>query len=127
MGRNARLIPETQEPIHIIMERVTSKTMDCFVEFLSYGDAIFAIDRFEHQRAKGHAGRLGDRHVHLEIVGHQDLMEALFSKATGVVWEGCMPKIVQAEGKYNTGFKGFVSREELVMLVKHVETPHRVS
>lgn len=111
------------------MERVTSKTMDAYVEFVSVSEAITAVQRYENNRLVGRGGRLGERHVDLEVVGHERLMKDLFPKAKNVRWDNAVPVVLPTDpnDKYNSGFKGFVSSEELVMLVKHVETPHRVS
>lgn len=108
------------------MERVTSKTMDAFVEFETIETAINAVDHFEQHRMNGNRGKLGARHVILEVCGHEVLMKCLFPKAKNVKWRGTYPEIIKETDKYNTGFKGFVSREELVMLVKHIEHPARV-
>ncbi|OBT42357.1 hypothetical protein VE00_06472 [Pseudogymnoascus sp. WSF 3629] len=125
LGRNAKLIPEADEPIHIVMERVTSKTMDAFVEFVDINEAVNSVTRYESNRAGGRGGRLGERHVALEVCGHELFMQALFPKAVNVVWKGSDPQISNEHDRYNSGFKGFISREELVMLVKHVEAPQR--
>ncbi|KFY65264.1 hypothetical protein V496_02688 [Pseudogymnoascus sp. VKM F-4515 (FW-2607)] len=125
LGRNAKLIPEADEPIHIVMERVTSKTMDAFVEFVDINEAVNSVTRYEANRAGGRGGRLGERHVALEVCGHELFMQSLFPKAVNVVWNGSDPQISTNHDLYNSGFKGFVSREELVMLVKHVEAPQR--
>lgn len=109
-----------------MMERVTSKTMDAFVEFIDIHEAIFTIERFEQRRMTGQQGKLGDRHVELEICGQEVLMQALFPKAKNVKWIGINPKISNDTDQWNSGFKGFVSSEELVMLEKHVEAPARV-
>ena len=130
LGRNARLISETQfEPVHIIMERVTSKTLDCLVEFVNLSEAVQAVQRWENNRIGGRAGRLGQRHVELELSSQEQLMKDLFPKAKNVKWEGGRPVIIPRDpnDKYNSGFQGFISKEELVMLVKHVEAPQRVS
>ncbi|KFY15727.1 hypothetical protein V492_01799 [Pseudogymnoascus sp. VKM F-4246] len=125
LGRNAKLIPEADEPIHIVMERVTSKTMDAFVEFVDINEAVNSVTRYESNRAGGRGGRLGERHVALEVCGHELFMQSLFPKAVNVVWQGSDPQISNDRDRYNSGFKGFISREELVMLVKHVEAPQR--
>jgi hypothetical protein len=130
LGRNARLINETDyEPIHIVMERVTSKTLDCYVEFVNFNEALAAVNRFEGNRNGGRSGRLGQRHVEVELSSQAALMKELFPKAKNVSWNGAKPVIARVDpnDKYNSGFQGFVSKEELVMLVKHVEAPQRVS
>ncbi|CAG8955948.1 hypothetical protein HYFRA_00008802 [Hymenoscyphus fraxineus] len=128
IGRNAKIVPESEnESIHIIMERVTSKTLDCYVEFTSVNEAIAAVDRFQSLKMAGRSGRLGPRHVEVELSSQEDLMRQLFPKAKNVKWVGISPTIIPKDpnDKYNSGFQGFISNEELVMLVKHVEYPQR--
>lgn len=129
VGRNARLIPDIDEPVHIIMERTTGKTMEVYVEFVSIQEAVAAVERYHIQQRNGKAGRIGDRYVEMEVVGHESLMRDLFSKATDVRWHGSEPEILPIDPShgYSTGFKGFVTEEELTMLVKAVEHPQRVS
>lgn len=130
LGRNAKIAAANDhEPIHIIMERVTSKTLDAYVEFISFSEAANAVNRFEQNRIGGRGGRLGQRHVEVELSSQGELMKQLFPKAKNVDWSGPSPRIIPRDVNdiYNSGFQGFVSREELVMLVKHVESPQRVS
>jgi hypothetical protein len=111
------------------MERVTSKTLDCYVEFINFDEAVAAVNRFETNRTGGRSGRLGQRHVDVELSSQEHLLKDLFPKAKNVKWNGSKPIILSTNAKdmFNSGFQGFVSREELVMLVKHVESPQRVS
>ncbi|KAI9721267.1 MAG: hypothetical protein M1812_002429 [Candelaria pacifica] len=126
LGRNAKIItPDLGCAIHIVMERPTGKTMDCFVEFLSSGDALAALKRFIRQKEEGRSGRIGDRHVDVEMSGQDSLMKELFPRAKNVVWHGASPAIFESTEPYNSGFKGFITSEEMVMTVKHAETPHR--
>ncbi|TVY45657.1 hypothetical protein LOCC1_G002710 [Lachnellula occidentalis] len=128
LGRNARIINESEfEPVHIVMERVTSKTLDCYVEFTTFDEAVSAVNRFETNRTGGRGGRLGQRHVEVELSSQDLLMKELFPKAKNVYWSGGRPHIVPKDMNdiYTSGFQGFVSKEELVMLVKHVEAPQR--
>jgi hypothetical protein len=110
------------------MERVTSKTLDCYVEFVNFNEAVSAVNRYETNRNGGRSGRLGQRHVEVELSSQEALMQDLFPKAKNVTWNGSRPIIHPKDPNdiYNSGFQGFVSREELVMLVKHVEAPQRV-
>ena len=129
LGRNARLVNENEhEPVHIVMERVTSKTLDCFVEFVNLNEAVNAVQRFDANKIDGRGSRLGQRHVDLELSSQDELMKELFPKAKNVKWVNGRPEIIPTdpEDKYKSGFSGFISKEELVMLVKHVEAPHRV-
>jgi hypothetical protein len=111
------------------MERVTSKTLDCYIEFINLNEAVNAITRFESNRAGNRGGRLGSRHVDCELASQEQLMKDLFPKAKNVDWHGSRPVIIATDpnDRYNSGFQGFISKEELVMLVKHVEAPQRVS
>ena len=112
------------------MERVTSKTMDCYIEFINEEEANNAVNRYEVNRNGGRGGRLGQRHVELEVVSQATFMRELFPKARNVRWIGARPEIYPVEEtdrKWNSGFKGFCTNEEMVMLLKHVETPQRVS
>ena len=130
MGRNARLVNEFEhEPVHIVMERVTSKTLDCYVEFINLNEAINAVNRFETNKNGGRGGRLGQRHVEIELSSQEQLMKDLFPKAKNVKWTNGAAYILPTDpyDKFNSGFQGFVSKEELVMLVKHVEAPQRAS
>jgi len=128
LGRNAKIItPDLGVAIHIIMERSTSKTMDCFVELFSYGDALAVVNKFTRSREDGRHPRVGDRHVAVEMSGQDALMKELFPRAKNVVWQGGKPIITQNDEPFNSGFKSFLTSEEMVMLVKHAEQPHRVS
>ncbi|KAI1865196.1 hypothetical protein JX265_008243 [Neoarthrinium moseri] len=124
-GSNAKLIRDVEEPVHIIMCKVTSKTHDAFVEFRSYDDAANAYERFKRHSDAGRVTRLGDRPVEVEVSSQTELMKQLFPIATGVVWHGTHP-MIQSDSPYSfENFKAFVTEEEMAMLVKHVEFPMR--
>ncbi|ROT41644.1 hypothetical protein SODALDRAFT_338892 [Sodiomyces alkalinus F11] len=126
LGRNSRILNDADEPVHIIMERVTSKTQDAYVEFQTMDDAIRAVERHEQYIAKGKTPRLGDRPVQLELSSQASLMKDLFPIATGIVWNGNEAQMDPPKATQTFGwFKGFISEEEMVMLVKHVEVPNR--
>lgn len=109
------------------MDRATAKTMDCFVEFFSSGDAQAVVNKHRRTCDDGRHPRLGDRYVEMEMSSQDALMKELFPKAKNVSWAGGDPKIVRNDEPYNSGFRSFISGEELVMMVKHAEQPHRVS
>lgn len=128
LGRNSKILNDSDEPVHIIMERVTSKTMDAYVEFLSLDDANKAVEKHHQHALNGRVGRLGDRPVDVELSSQESLMRDLFPLARGIVWNGVTPNFKPFNHHQPwENFKGFVSEEEMVMLVKHVEVPHRVS
>jgi hypothetical protein len=42
------MLPGVDEPIHIIMDRATSKTMDMFEEFVAMGDAMCCAEKLDY-------------------------------------------------------------------------------
>lgn len=128
-GRNAKLVsPDYGSPIHIIMDRSTGKTNDCYVEFFSTGDAQAAVNRLLF---RGHQLKLGtapnDRIVTVEVSSQDVLLKELFPRAKNVSWKDGKPVVEDTNEPFNTGFKAFITGEEMVMLVRHAEQPHRVS
>ena len=127
LGRNSRGLHDNLEPIHIVMCRVTGKTLDIFVELQTPADASRAVDRHLDNCAAGRPSKLGDRQVDVHLSDQAGLMKVLFPKAHAVQWVGNVPAIPElAVSQYQT-FRGFLSDEELTMMVKHVENPARVS
>ncbi|KAJ0123697.1 hypothetical protein J7T55_012166 [Diaporthe amygdali] len=126
LGRNSKVLNDSQEPVHIIMERVTSRTNDAYVEFMSMQAAVNAVEKHQKTVATGRLSRLGDRPIEVELSSQSALMKDLFPLAKGVRWEGSVPVILEDHPSepWNC-FKGFVSDEEMAMLVKHVEVPQR--
>ncbi|KAL6691861.1 hypothetical protein J3F84DRAFT_397369 [Trichoderma pleuroticola] len=126
LGRNSKVLNDTDEPVHIIMDKVTSKTMDAYVEFVSLEDAMRAVERHRANVVAGRFSRLGDRPIEVEVTSQANLMRDLFPVARGVFWNGVTPEILPFNPNQPwDNFKGFISEEEMVMLVKHVEVPHR--
>ncbi|KAM3447120.1 hypothetical protein MY3296_009020 [Beauveria thailandica] len=126
LGRNSKILNDTEEPVHIIMEKVTSKTMDAYVEFMTLEDAMRAVEKHAQNQLSGRPTRLGDRPVDLQLSSQANLMKDLFPVAAGVIWKGVTPEIQPFKPNEPwSNFKGFISAEEMVMLVKHVEVPHR--
>ncbi|KUI57034.1 hypothetical protein VP1G_04374 [Cytospora mali] len=126
LGRNSKVLNDNQEPVHIIMERVTSKTNDAYVEFMSMQAAVSAVEKHQKTVAAGRLSRLGDRPIEVELSSQSALMKDLFPLAKGVRWDGAFPVVLQDHPTepWNC-FKGFVTEEEMSMLVKHVEIPQR--
>ncbi len=94
------------------------------MEFFSNGDASAAVNKCN---MRGHQLRLGDRAVDVMLSSQDELLKQLFPRAKNVVWEGGVPVIEESHEPFNTGFKSFVTGEEMVMIVRHAEQPHRVS
>lgn len=109
------------------MDRVTSKTNDAYVEFVTLQDAMRAVERHKKTLEGGRQNRLGNRPIEVQLSSQSALMQDLFPLATGVFWENARPRILphNHEEPWNN-FKGFVTDEEMTMLVKHVEVPQRV-
>lgn len=125
-GRSSRVLDDHHEPVHIIMERVTSKTLDAYVEFMTLADAMKAVERHANALSRGRPARLGDRPVEVELSSQSHLMQDLFPLGSGVMWMGADPQILApVDGQPWTHFKGFITEEEMTMLLKHVEIPHR--
>lgn len=109
------------------MERSTGKTMDCFVEVENMHEASTIVNNFHHRCMSGRAPRIGDRHVDIELSCHEDLMKELFPRAKCVKWKDNDPTVYETNEPFNSGFHGFLTGEEMVMVQKHAETPQRVS
>lgn len=131
VGRNARLVSQPVGTpfyaIHIIMERSTGKTMDCYVELESDAEAIYTVNNYQHRCMNGRAPRIGDRHIEMEVSSQEALMKELFPRAKCVKWDGQSPTVYKTNEPFNSGFNGFLTGEEMVMVQKHAETPQRVS
>ncbi|KAK8023956.1 RNA recognition- RNP-1 [Apiospora rasikravindrae] len=126
VGKNSRLLNDSEEPVHIIMDRVTSKTQDVYVEFATDKDAQAVVERHANNANNGRSARLGDRPVRVSLSSPAKLMEALFPVARGVNWYGYIPHILPPnadEPFYN--FSVWASDEELSMVAKHAEEPRR--
>ncbi|CAP60824.1 uncharacterized protein PODANS_1_20950 [Podospora anserina S mat+] len=126
LGRNSKIITDAQEGVHIIMERVTSKTGDAFVEFSSIHAATRTVERHHEAIRKHRQPRLGDRPIKMTMSSQKELMEALFPLCRGVNFDhGCVTLLPEdPENPWNT-FRGFVMAEELNLLIKHIEVPSR--
>jgi hypothetical protein len=129
LGRSARIASQPKGTphlaIHIIMERSTGKTMDTYVELDTVEEAKMAIATFQQRCLNNRHPRIGDRHIEMELSSQDALMKELFPRAKCVKWEGQTPRIYTPTEAYNSGFQGFVTSEELVMITKHAETPQR--
>ncbi|GJN72181.1 hypothetical protein PLICBS_006253 [Purpureocillium lilacinum] len=126
VGRNSKILNDCDEPVHIIMERVTSKTMDAYIEFVNLEEAMKAVDKHHYNLKTGRVSRLGDRPIEVELSSQASLMKDLFPLARGLIWDGATPHFKPYNEQFAwENFRGFISEEEMVMLIKHVEVPHR--
>ena len=106
------------------MDRATGKTQDCYVEFFSTPDAMAWV-RMINSRSN-QANRIGDRVLDVHMSSQADLLKELFPRAKNISWEGGKPSKIDTDDPYNSGFKTFVSAEELASLSRHAEQPRRV-
>lgn len=129
LGRNSKILNDADEPVHIIMERITTRTQDAYVEFVSGEHAMRAVNKVVENQAKGKAPKIGDRIIDVQLSSQGELMKALFEHANGVQWEGMDPVKKPHENPNHPwqNFKSFTTQEEMTMLVKFVEVPQRVS
>ncbi|MDI1492632.1 MAG: hypothetical protein OHK93_004414 [Ramalina farinacea] len=105
------------------MERATGKTQDCYVEFFSVHDAQAWVKVIN---SRGNVGnRIGDRVLDVSLSSQDELLNQLFPRAKNVAWKDGHPTFEQSNDPYNTGFKTFISAEELQVMVRHAEQPHR--
>ena len=115
-------------PIHIIMERSTGKTMDCYIELKS---ADLAAQDWEHSFGLKHMRipKIGQRNVEVHLSSQGELMKEMFPRAKCIHFDNGqsgMPKLVPNRDVYSSGYKGFMTTEELTCMARHAEYPQRV-
>ncbi|KAJ5092588.1 hypothetical protein NUU61_007458 [Penicillium alfredii] len=126
LGRSAGLIsPPEGTPVHIIMERSTGKTMDCYVEFVTLNDARDTVTRINRSAEYGRLPRMGSRHVEVTLSSQDELMQALFPRAKCIKWVNGKPLEQENTDWWSTGFNGFLTDEELFCVFHHAEAPQR--
>src|SRR5690349_19156656 len=87
------MLNDVDEPVHIIMERVSSKTQDAYVEFFTLEAAMRVVEKHQELVRKGRQQKIGDRPVEIRIANQSELMKDLFPLASGVIWRGAKPEI----------------------------------
>ncbi|KAI1417185.1 hypothetical protein F5Y13DRAFT_185255 [Hypoxylon sp. FL1857] len=115
LGRSAKIPSDRFEPVHIIMDRTTSKTNDCYVEFNTLQDAVNAVNKHQTAIDNGRHPRIGKRTVDITLSSAGKLMKELFPFAKGFVTTSTWPW---------ENFKSFVTKEEMISLCKHAECPN---
>jgi len=93
--------------------------MDAYAEFMNANDAWKCVSRRRSQV-------LGNRRLSLDVVNQSELMKNIFPRAKGIIWEGAMPAPSANKPEFGSRTE-VISREELVLVVNHARTPHRVS
>ncbi|OAX84714.1 hypothetical protein ACJ72_00911 [Emergomyces africanus] len=126
LGRNAKpLTPDLGCPVHIIMERSTGKTMDCYVEFPTKVEAERALAWVNRGLDVFQTPKLGNRHVVVRVSNQDELLKDLFPRAKNVHWRDGIPHVRAGRDKYCSGFQGFLTGEEIFCTVRHAEVPQR--
>ncbi|KAI0162247.1 hypothetical protein GGR57DRAFT_489944 [Xylariaceae sp. FL1272] len=121
---NGKVLEERHEPVHIIMDRITGKTKDAYVEIRSHEDAMKLIENVEYKRNVEHRPpRLGSRVVNITLSSQAQLMKALFPDAQ-MEWYGAKGVPKRDSRFSHENFKGFFSDEEMTMLAKHTNPTH---
>ncbi|KAI1474638.1 hypothetical protein F4774DRAFT_422173 [Daldinia eschscholtzii] len=127
LGRSARILNDKEEPVHIIMDRVTSKTNDCYVEFVSFQDAVNVVDKHRAAIKQERHPKLGDRNVEMTVSSQAKLMKELFPTAHGIDWHQSPYAFTSGSEWDFQNFKGFICAEEMGMLYKHAEANSHAS
>ncbi|KAJ5305750.1 hypothetical protein N7508_004765 [Penicillium antarcticum] len=112
-------------PIHIMMERSTGKTMDCYIEFVSEQVAARVAYRLGNAYDAYSSPRMGNRHVEISFSNQDALLKAMFPLAKCVKWVNGSPVILEGIPEWSSGFDGFLTGEELYCLGRHSDTPYR--
>lgn len=116
--------------LHIIMEKPTGKTMDCFVEFPNHQAARDCVKQFDFTATPGRATKIGNRNVSLDMSNQGELMQALFPRARFVHFDEITgrPTIMghETDASWSIGFRGYFTLEELYGVARFSETPSRV-
>ncbi|KAG5293249.1 RRM (RNA recognition motif) superfamily domain-containing protein [Histoplasma capsulatum G186AR] len=126
LGRNARpLTPDLGCAVHIIMERSTGKTMDCYIEFPTKADAECTLAWVNRGLDTCQTPKLGNRHVVVRASNQDELLKDLFPRAKNIDWRNGIPHVRAGIEKYCSGFQGFLTGEEIFCTVRHAEMPQR--
>lgn len=118
-------------PIHVIMEKPTGKTMDCFVEFRTQEAARDCVKRFEYSAQPGRGTKIGNRNVSLDLSSQAELMRAVFPRSRLAEFDQVTgrPRIMShdEDPSWTAGFRGYITLEEIYGMTRFAETPSRVS
>lgn len=110
------------------MDRMTCKTIECFVEFTTFDEVVQIVSKHQNGLENGtHVPKIGNRDVELTISSQASLMKRLFPQAKGVRWQETPFQITRDSPIQWENYQGFVTQEELTMLCKHVEGYNNVS
>jgi hypothetical protein len=112
--------------VHIIMERESGKTMDCFIELSTLKEATWIANTMRTRAKSGRPPKIDNRTVDPKVSSQEELMHALFPRARHVAWNSNNPIIDFTPRQYYpsipaAGFQGFLHSEEIVGMIKVAE------
>ncbi|KAM3415749.1 hypothetical protein BST61_g9260 [Cercospora zeina] len=134
LGRNAQILRQPEgspfHAIHILMERESGKSLDCFIEVATTAEATWIARQFGRRVDQKRPPKVGDRIVEVVFSSQDELMFELFPRAKHVRWSNGQPVVDRSERKYYkdqaaVGFQGFLHPEELVAMLKHATMNER--
>ncbi|RYP58337.1 hypothetical protein DL769_008996 [Monosporascus sp. CRB-8-3] len=123
LGKPAKTLPDSHEGIHIIIDYITGKTIDAFIETVTMQDAMAVVGKHQDKLADGQQDKILNRPAEMSVSSPDALRKAVFKTGSvGVKWIGGEPQVqVPEPGQVIGKFKGFVPAENLTMLLKHAE------
>lgn len=136
IGRNAQIARQPEgspyHAVHILMERESGKTLDCFIEVATSKEAAWVARQFARRTEAHRQPKVGDRAVEVIYSSQDELMAELFPRAKHVRWTNGQLLVDTAPRQYYedskaAGFQGFLHPEELVAMAKHANLFERVS
>jgi hypothetical protein len=112
--------------VHIIMERESGKTMDCFIELSTPKEAAWVAGTLQKRTKSGQPPKMDNRVVQPTVSSQEELMHALFPRARHVAWNGNHPIVDFTPRQYfrgitAAGFQGFLHSEEFTGMLKVAE------
>ncbi|KAK4508419.1 hypothetical protein PRZ48_002157 [Zasmidium cellare] len=116
--------------VHILMERESGKTLDCFIEVASASEATWCMRQLNKRAEDGRPPKVGSRMVQVTTCTQDELMAELFPRAKHVRWVRGQPIVDKSKKQYYAhspadGFSGFVHTEEFHAMMKHANQSER--
>ncbi|RYO78033.1 hypothetical protein DL762_008909 [Monosporascus cannonballus] len=123
LGKPAKTLPDSHEGIHILIDYITGKTVDAFIETVTMQDAMAVVGKHQDKLADGQQDKILNRPAEMSVSSPDALRKAVFKAGSvGVKWIGGEPQVqVPEPGQVIGKFKAFVPAENLTMLLKHAE------
>lgn len=121
-------------PVHIFMDRPTGKSQDAWLEMPDQATHNYVMRQYNAAVAARKIPKIASKPVDLISCTQGKMMAAFFPNAKDIYWDpqtGIPIKVKLEDGKeenpFGTGFRGFITKEELYCVRMHTENPARVS